>query len=168
MRWYEEAMWWNIINQTEFEEELVSNVINQIKSTDNEQKYRLVIGSTTVEDSIASIDLAGYLGIGETITDSEASTDENVIVIGGPAINSIAADLLNLDFPTEGLASGIPLNKGIIKVFKNNGKTQILVAGYNAIDTRIAAQAIVQYADQLTDTSIITSGKSLDDISITK
>jgi cysteine-rich repeat protein len=145
----------------------VSTTIDEIKT--NSSAYKQVIGSTAVEDNIAAIDLAGFLGIDETIDDLTASINAYEIVIGGPCINRVAAELLGLPYPSCEAASTIPENKGIIKTFTNNGKKQILVAGWEALDTRIAAQAVVRYQEfysEMNDSEVITFGSSLDDVNI--
>lgn len=75
----------------------------------------------------------------------DAYKTQNLIVVGGPAVNSIAAQLLNVSFPSYGAASGIAANTAIVKVFQDKyatGKVAVLVAGYNAENTDAAALAI--------------------------
>lgn len=70
---------------------------------------------------------------------------QNLIVVGGPAVNQIAAQLLNVSFPSYGAASGIAQNTAVIKVLQDKyatGKVAILVAGYDAANTDAAALAI--------------------------
>jgi len=125
----------------------VSTTLDLIKS--DPSGYRVVIAEITADDSSAATDLSGFFdGIGNTINDTIITTmDEDMIVVGGPCINEIAADLLGLDPGTCGAASTIPENKGIIQAFSNGGKTQILVAGWDSLQTRIAAQAVVRYLE---------------------
>jgi hypothetical protein len=145
----------------------IAPTISQIKSTQNSLGYRNVIGSTATQDNIAAIDLAGFLKISQTLDDLQSTAMDYELVIGGPCVNRKAATLLNLSYPSCGNQSTIPQNKGIIKTFTKNNKTQILVAGWNAIDTRIAAQVIVRYQEfisQMNQTQIIVFGNSLDDV----
>ncbi|KKK97469.1 hypothetical protein LCGC14_2652470, partial [marine sediment metagenome] len=76
------------------------------------------------------------------ITDSIASTgsDKNIIVVGGPCINTVAAQLLGGKTCGSGFTNATNVGSGqaLIQVFANpfnsNGKA-ILVAGYEAADT---------------------------------
>jgi len=81
------------------------------------------------------------------LTDSSASTSltNNIVVVGGPCINTVAAQLLGektcgVKFTT---ATGVGSGKALIQVFANpfnsNGKA-ILVAGYEAGDTSRAIE----------------------------
>ncbi|MFZ3077347.1 MAG: hypothetical protein WA139_02735 [Candidatus Aenigmatarchaeota archaeon] len=70
---------------------------------------------------------------------------QNLIVVGGPAVNQIAAQLLSVSFPSYGAASGIAQNTAVVKVLQDKyatGKVAVLVAGYEAANTDAAALAI--------------------------
>ncbi|HLC95864.1 MAG TPA: hypothetical protein VJH97_00900 [Candidatus Nanoarchaeia archaeon] len=57
----------------------------------------------------------------------------------------------------------------MIKTFNNNGKIQILVAGYDALQTRIAAQALVRHPEfynQMDSNEVITYGTDIEDIHV--
>lgn len=72
-------------------------------------------------------------------TETSAMSGKNLIVVGGPAINSVAASLLKVPYPTSGSAftdaTGISAGKFLIESFDHSGNTALLVAGYNADDT---------------------------------
>ncbi len=82
------------------------------------------------------------------VKDSEVSSvsSKNLIVVGGSCINSVAAKLLNngvaacgADFTTK---TGIGSGQFLIQSFANpytTGKVALLVAGYDAVDTKNAA-----------------------------
>lgn len=75
------------------------------------------------------------------VTPSDKS-NFNFIVVGGPAVNALAADLQGVAFPTFGEASGVPTDGYIVKMFKDKfatGKWAILVAGWDADKTREAS-----------------------------
>lgn len=85
-----------------------------------------------------------------SIKDSEVATlgaGKNLIVVGGACVNSYAAQLLNVSYPTceaaftaaTGVASGEYLIQSISIA---GGKIATLVAGYNAADTVNAAKAL--------------------------
>jgi len=77
-----------------------------------------------------------------TYKDSEASmaSGMNLIVVGGSAINSVAADLLGGAYREAAFteATGVAAGQAMIKSFDRSGKTALLVAGYNAADTEKA------------------------------
>ena len=72
----------------------------------------------------------------------------DLVVVGGPAINSLAAELLGLTFPTFGTdaASGFSLGMAKIELFEGKlspGSVALLVAGYEKDDTSAAAKALI-------------------------
>jgi hypothetical protein len=88
-------------------------------------------------------------GIVPVVKDSELGsykTSKNLVVVGGPAINTIAAELMGLSFPTYGDAAGFKLNEAMITLYEGKltpGKVALLVAGYDAKDTAAAAKALI-------------------------
>ncbi len=100
-------------------------------------------------------------------------TNSDLIVVGGPCVNKVAADLLGKTYPAcadetatseaDALSkTGIPKNAAIVKVFADKyatGKVAVLIAGWRAGDTDLAAGAVQQ--DKLvgkTDTAVKVSG----------
>lgn len=78
------------------------------------------------------------------VTDSDKA-NYDMVVVGGPCINTVAAAALNLAPNTCGAASGIPENAGLIKVIADQfatGKSVLLVAGWEAADTDLAARIV--------------------------
>jgi len=81
-------------------------------------------------------------------TDSDISTaiqNNDVIIVGGPCINKIAAQVLDKTYPACGAASGIPENAALIQLFTDKfatGKTALLVAGWEADNTDLAARIV--------------------------
>ena len=70
-------------------------------------------------------------------------TAQNSIVLGGPCANTAAAILL--DNP-EPCGKDFSPNTAIIKLIEHdNGNVALLVAGYDAIDTRRAARVVAEY-----------------------
>ncbi|MCK4649925.1 hypothetical protein KAT36_01705 [Candidatus Pacearchaeota archaeon] len=99
---------------------------------------------TSAEAVITTTD-AGVM----TVMDDAVSTvaGKNLIVVGGSAINSVAADLLGGAF-SEGAftsATGVGAGEFLIQSFDRAGKTALLVAGYNAADTEKAATYLLNY-----------------------
>jgi hypothetical protein len=102
--------------------------------------------------------------------DSEiSSTDKSnydLIIVGGPCINKLAAEALDKTYPACGATSGIPENAGLIKLVADKfatGKTALLIAGWEAKDTDLASR-IVQTgfpgatATQKAGTSVTVTG----------
>ncbi|MEM5814659.1 MAG: hypothetical protein QXD77_02485 [Candidatus Aenigmatarchaeota archaeon] len=78
------------------------------------------------------------------ISDASKLTTDTVIM-GGPAVNKLAAQLLGKTYPAKGAESGIPENAALVKVFQNafgSGKVAVLVAGWEAEHTDLAVAAI--------------------------
>jgi hypothetical protein len=78
-----------------------------------------------------------------TVRDNEVSSvsGKNLIVVGGSAINSVAAELLGGAYSEAAFtdATGVAAGQFMIKSFdRAGGKTALLVAGYNAADTEKA------------------------------
>lgn len=82
-------------------------------------------------------------------------TTKDLVVVGGSAVNAVAADLLKVAYPTYGIdaawttATGVSENMALIKLFSGadksfgTGKVALLVAGYEAKDTQAAAKALI-------------------------
>ena len=114
------------------------------------------------------------INVGAAVLPSEVPggiTGKNVIVVGGPCVNTAAATLLGSPVPcTTGFEDG----KAMIRLFDNGGgKVALLVAGYSALDTRRAARVLGQYdtyktAGKLKGTNVEVSGVKSDftDISV--
>ena len=68
--------------------------------------------------------------------------DKDMIVVGGPCVNAVAAKLL--DFPDDCM-EGFDLGVGKIVLFENNDAVQILVAGATAYDTRVVSRILANY-----------------------
>jgi len=80
--------------------------------------------------------------------DSEVDSvkDKNLIVVGGSCVNSVAAEILGVSYPTCGAdfttATNVGAGQYLIKAVAspyNAEKTAVLVAGYEAADTKNAA-----------------------------
>jgi len=81
-------------------------------------------------------------------TDSDINSviqNNDVIIVGGPCINKIAAQVLDKTFPACGAESGIPENAALIKLVADKfatGKTALLIAGWEADNTDLAARIV--------------------------
>ncbi len=72
---------------------------------------------------------------------------QNLIVVGGPCVNTVAASLLGN--PAE-CASGFTAGVGLVKLFENGDKVAMLVAGYSGEDTRAAGKFVANKWKDLT------------------
>ncbi|MFC1691163.1 S-layer protein [Nanoarchaeota archaeon] len=114
------------------------------------------------------------INVGSSKLASEVAGNEdaqNVILVGGPAANLAAAKWMGSDSFLYGADSGIPEGKGVIKLMKSaaTGKYALLVAGYDAADTRRATRVLSkydEYADDFVGSEIVISGTSLNDITV--
>ena len=84
----------------------------------------------------------------KTYTDAQAGSfaGMNLIVVGGSAINSVAADLLGGAYSEGDFTSQTDVAAGefLIKSFKRTtGEMALLVAGYNAADTEKAVKVLL-------------------------
>jgi len=77
-----------------------------------------------------------------SVTDANvaSATGKDLIVVGGSAINSVAAELLGSAFSEAAFtaATGVAAGEFLIRSYDRAGKTALLVAGYNAPDTEKA------------------------------
>jgi hypothetical protein len=130
--------------------------------------YKIVIGrEAQASDSIGAVELAGKYRIYETVIDDTINNtydtqNYNLIVVGGPVVNSIAAKILNVQYPSTLEASTIPFNKSIVSVEKNKG-IKLLIAGWQAVHTRNAVRAFIADSNnaKFVGTRIVISGDNL-------
>ncbi|MDD5416391.1 MAG: hypothetical protein PHU12_00265 [Candidatus Aenigmarchaeota archaeon] len=92
----------------------------------------------------------------------KSSITSDVVIVGGPCVNKVAAWVLGVEYPACGAASGIPENKAIVKVVKDaftEGKTALLIAGWEAANTDFACQVVQNGGlDGKTADSVTVSG----------
>jgi len=72
------------------------------------------------------------------------SGDHNLILVGGPCVNSKAAEVMG---NPEDCTAGFEEGKAMIKCFEDGDSVAVLVAGYSGRDTRAAARYLSNYAD---------------------
>jgi hypothetical protein len=116
------------------------------------------VTSPTATVSASGSTSAGKLG-SVSITDTEAETakpSKNLIVVGGPAVNKVAAKLLGVTFPTYGAQltgdNAITADQALIKLVTSpydSTKVAIALFGWEAKDTRSAATYLVNNAASL-------------------
>jgi hypothetical protein len=99
--------------------------------------------------SSESVTTTGEAGV-MTVTDTNVGTvsGKNLVVVGGSAINSVAAELLGGAYREAAFtsATGVAAGEFLIQSFSRAGKTALLVAGYNAADTEKATTYLLNNA----------------------
>lgn len=110
--------------------------------------------TTTVEGEIIVPEYS-RIDVGVAVLDSEITSisADNLIVVGGPCANTVAATLMSIPNSAPGCYEQFPLNEGegLIRMSMNGEKVATLVAGYTAKDTRDAAKILAKYDDYATD-----------------
>lgn len=139
--------------------------------------FFVTIGDTTASASTTSEGTSDYYtvnpivsGMGITAAKlASAVTDltkQNIIVVGGPCVNSAAASLMG--FPSD-CAKDFTEGKAMIKLYQNGDNVALLVAGYSAADTLRAAQVVANnglFAAELKGTEVEVSGTSFADVTV--
>ena len=110
----------------------------------------------------SSITTTAASASGLSILDDSEVTDAsmyNAIVVGGPAANQIAADLLGLTYPAYSADSGLSEGEAMIKMVDNGAKVAMIVFGWEAEDTRRAAKVLESYdAYELSGAEVSVTG----------
>jgi len=113
------------------------------------------------------------INVGAAVLDTDPSvagreTTQNVIAVGGPAVNRAAAVLLGKPFPSFGADSGIPENAAIVKLVENGANVGMVVAGWTAADTQRATRVVANYDTyaNFKGEEVQVTGTSLTDITV--
>ena len=121
---------------------------------------------STVSTTGGSQQINSAAGIAIVKLDSEISdpTATNLILVGGPAVNSLTARALGLEYPSAGAASTVPENAAMLKLVSNafgGTNSALVVAGWEASNTRDAAQYLRDYElNSLSGMSMTVTGPS--------
>jgi hypothetical protein len=130
------------------------------------------VSTTTTEGtSSGSAYTISPVKAGIAMLDTEVGStwqSNNVIVVGGPCVNTVASALLgNPATCTDGFTQG----KARVQLFdQGSSHVAMLVAGYSADDTRRAATVVHNfrnYASSFKGTEVQVSGTSMSDITVT-
>lgn len=70
---------------------------------------------------------------------------QNIISVGGPCANNITAQIMDLPTTWHECAFGFQEGIGRIKLYNKWNKTQIIIAGYTAEDTKKATKVLENY-----------------------
>ncbi|MBT4605160.1 hypothetical protein HOC01_05965 [archaeon] len=126
-----------------------------------------VTSGATESTSTVSGDLALVSVVDATRLDSEvASVDaQNMIVVGGPCVNTVAAELMgNPSDCAEGFTPGV----ANVKLFENGDSVAMLVAGYSGTDTRLAGRVMAHRWDELSGEEVEIEGSTYSDATISE
>jgi hypothetical protein len=106
------------------------------------------------------------VGMAKLASEVGSALNQNMIVVGGPCVNSVAAALMG---NPANCAAGFTEGKAMIKLFEQtNGKVAMMVAGYSAMDSRRATKVLSQYENYkgMIGKEVEISGTTLNDITI--
>lgn len=109
------------------------------------KKSRMIVigASASTEDNIVALDIIQKYPNMYVTKDSEFQLgSQEVIIVGGPCVNTAAAKYMGFNKLTCGAASGIPSGGSILKVFKYVDRYALVVAGWGPAETRAAAKRI--------------------------
>jgi len=126
-----------------------------------------VTGDTVKYTSYPSIPITSAVAkLDSELTSADKA--KNLVAVGGPAVNSVSADALELTYPTYGEAAatalGITSNQGAIKAVDSpyaTDKLVLIVAGWEAANTRAACSALQLYDTKLagvTASAVVVTG----------
>ncbi len=74
--------------------------------------------------------------------DSAASGYDNLVLVGGPCVNTMTAEYMGLTYPACEAASTIAQDKAVVKMVSMDGKMALIVAGWEQADTLRAANKV--------------------------
>ncbi len=137
---------------------------------DYPEKQRLpqvfVTSGATTSSVKSGASLAAVTIVDATKLDSEVASvsAQNLIVVGGPCVNTVAAELLGSPADcTEGFTPG----KARVKLFEHaNGNVAMLVAGYSGADTRLAGKVVANRWQELSGSEVEVEGTTYSDATI--
>ncbi len=127
-----------------------------------------VTSGAVASSKTAAGDLKAVTFVDATKLDSEVADAkaQNLVVIGGPCVNTVAAELLGSPADcTEGFTPG----KSRVKLFEHaNGNVAMLVAGYSGADTRLAGKVVANRASELSGKEMVVEGTTYADAKLSK
>ncbi len=104
--------------------------------------------ASTSESSATTTQTVVPISVSAVKLDTEVSsvTNKNIVAVGGPCANSVVAELMGN--PADcGTALGIESGQALIKLFENGDYVALVVAGQDAMDTRLASQIVANWED---------------------
>lgn len=140
----------------------------ELPSDISEFKANIVVttsGTTAPSGDNVVTDRAPQIQKADEVTDL---TTFNAILGGGPCVNSHVARLKNLSPGSCGVASGFTPNEAIVELMDNGNNVALIVAGWEADDTKRAGVVLKNYDDTDikaafgTKIAVKVSGSSMD------
>jgi len=124
------------------------------KPSSGQDSIKIIYHGDEVELGTYVVSSDAVIGSGESgvaiLDDSAAVTGKNVVVVGGSAINAIAAELVGaVRGPAFTEATGVAAGEFLIETFAYNGNVALLVAGYDPADTTKAATYLTNTDDEI-------------------
>jgi hypothetical protein len=141
-----------------------------IQYPDDELHLEVYVQNTAASVSAGKEETVRYESVPIPVSASKLDSEvgrvsaQNLIVVGGPCANTVAAELMG--YPVE-CAEGFVKGKAKIKLFDTGDHVAMLVAGYSALDTRMASVALSNYGEyEFKGDEVEVVGTSLTDISV--
>ncbi len=153
-------------------EDQQSLVIEHPYDTAYAKVYIAPTEATTSEYSTTSTQVVIPISVSAVKLDTEVSNpkSKNVIAVGGPCANAVVAELMGN--PADcGTALGVESGQALIKLFENGENVALVVAGQDAMDTRLAAQIVSNWedydlsGDEMVATTVSESSLSVESVS---
>lgn len=143
------------------------------QDNDGEVHYDIFFAPTdavvsTTGGSTVTTQVVNPIAVGTAVLDSSvalATESKNLIVVGGPCANSVAAALLKSSAANCG--AGFTPGKAVVQLFDTPmGKTAMLVAGYEATETQAASRAVALMDKRLVGQSVTLTVTNTNDFTI--
>jgi len=119
-----------------------------------------ITSSSTTGGTWTPVTIVDATKLDSEVADAKA---QNLIVIGGPCVNSVAASLLG---NPAACADGFTPGKAKVKLFENGANVAMLVAGYTGEDTRLAGKVIANRWKELSGSEVEVEGTTYTDAKI--
>jgi len=103
--------------------------------------------------------------VGTTKLDSEVGdlSEQNLIVVGGPCVNTVAAELLG---GSENCEDGFVSGKSVVKLVQNGDNVAMLVIGYGGEETKLASKVVANRWTELSGDEVEITGDNYIDAEI--
>jgi hypothetical protein len=101
------------------------------------------VGGSITTETVLPI-TADVVKLDSEVTESDKNGND-LVLFGGSCVNSITADVMGVAFPTCGADSGVPEDAAMIAVYEDHfvaGKSVLVIAGWSAPDTDLAARVV--------------------------
>ncbi len=149
-------------------EDQQSLVIQHPYDTSYAKLYIAPTDASTAEAATTTTQTVMPISVSAVKLDTEVSsvTNKNIVAVGGPCANSVVSELMGnpADCST---ALGVESGQALIKLFENGDYVALVVAGQDAMDTRLAAQIVSNWEDyDLTGDEMIATTVSESSLSV--